>query len=357
MAPKKSAKKKRAADTRGYSAVSVPSARSLAAEEAHTDSPPAVETTPDIQPATPDIAFEVGEDEIESREEAEHKRHVASEVSYMLKCRSQNAFKGRLYPPLSTDIQLDFNMPNRQLLESLTEFTSGVNSYPPGWACPNWTYDRAARNLHALESAGLSLEVSAEALVKMRGFDERAAFECAVMASPCGQLPHGYCEFYIPASTGGSDAPSTPAAEDARVIRAREIEEAKIRDLQRAKKLVLDSEREEYEMRLPSAQALAEAPPSPTTRYAELQPLQGSLTAAIPLLEKREKKVLESRLKRLRGELTALRPMVDFRRLAAAKAEVEEGASSEENAAAPAGEGADATVDEGGIDVRITVYM
>ena len=72
-------------------------------------------------------------------------------------------------------------------------------------------------------------------------------------------------------------------------------------------------------MRLPSGQAQDEAPSSPTTRYAELQPLQGMLTAAIPLLEKREKKVLEARLQRLRGELLALRPTVDFKRLGATK--------------------------------------
>lgn len=317
MPPKKTGKKKKAPDTRGYSTVSVPSQWSLAQAAMVAEDAPAPIAPVELAPIA-EAALKSFEETAEIRAGAERKKRVASEVAYLQKCKAQGAYRGRLYPPLPTDIQLNFSMPTKSLLDAVLTYTSGPWPVPLDWRCWAWNYDRVARNLHALESTSLDLAVCAEAIAAAKGCDERAAFECAVAASVPSVLPAGWCEFFIASSTGQKSCIDTDSdksiEEDAmRRARAREVEMGRLQALQRAKQLVNEIERIEEDIveedELPS-------PLSPTSRYAALKQIQASLINAISFLEKREKRLLEGRLLEVRKEMAALGPEVDFRRLA-----------------------------------------
>jgi HrpA-like RNA helicase len=323
MGPKKSSKKK--PDSRGFNTSSVLAVKQPPAEiEKITEQIHAVEESK----AMPSLA----EEDIVT----EHSRRVCTEIINIQRYGIGNIYRGALFPPLTIDIQCQFGFHSKDVLSLLLDFAKLTPiTLPILWKLPLWTYMRSHRVLHALVGAGFENSVACDAVVQLRGWDDRACAEWIILNYP-EKLPVDWCDqdllssdlsgaIVAPGDAGVADAVATSVIvkslskkERVDMLKSNQEQEAAIfKRKQHVRQLILDIQREHDQSAMPDySKGVIAEPPSPTSRYEELTIYQTSLRAAMKdLTVKKEKQLVKAKCEQLAEEITSLRPLVDFDRL------------------------------------------
>ena len=366
--------KKKQPDTRGFSTTSVLREKPPVEEETHTPirspSHPQEEGASSTPVSTNDsTSSSVGhkgkgtdqEEGIlkESEEEFREgltRQHISSEIIHLQKLNTinnhSNAYRGQLFPPLPVQTQISAAIPTADLLQQLiTRAQEQQHRWCPlSYTCPSWNYDRAMRVLHALGGAGLSTDAACQALIATRGHDERAAAEYAILHCPPEQLPLHWCEMPPPSFTKqpvsqveseSEDAASTTSTEQdllqVNLALHKVKEQEHFKRVQQAKHLAVTIQQENDSRLLFSKEQEVEQTCilTATDRFKELQSYTATLRNARGYLDKREKGLVDGRVRELSREMQQLKESgeVDFRLLGGEKGEkdVEEKEEKEES--------------------------
>lgn len=199
MGPKKG--KKKTIDTRGFCTTSTIAAKPPAEkkiadkkeiEECSNDSI-MMEYGMDKQTAE-EAKVVAAENIVESPEVLEHRRQIGIETTYIQSLSTKSTlYTGQLCAQAKLDVQVNFNMPNSEVLDAVVEYSKKSNRIPLSYHCTSYNYERASRILRALEGVGVHLSLAYEALCAVQCKDERAAFEWALEHHPT-QLSR-WCEY------------------------------------------------------------------------------------------------------------------------------------------------------------------
>ena len=199
-------------------------------------------------------------------------------------------------------------------------------------------------------------------LIAAAGYDERAAFDYGVGATPSHELPAGWSELCAPSSSGVVDEDRNRAVEDHKLSlqRWKESESSRVDRLLWAENIVCTVKNELDEGNDLHAPMHEQRSESPTTEYFEISARIAELKKASELINSKDKRLLKTKIRILGAEMAKLRPNVDFRRLSD-----EDGCEKEVDAPVPVVEQDEKLIEETIVDptldevitLTLTLYL